>query len=180
MNWSQAPQVCKRTSSRRGLAAGPAFFLAILLLVGCGRAGPTPEPPTATRIAAAPTRSPSRTPVPSTATKLPATVTPPPTPTHILPTENDFRGFVACLDPETGAWLGGFRTDSLEPVSLAVRADGSIVVELGNAWEPGRPVQSLLHLQSLIDFVENVIEARNLVEQRKSAFRKVIEDAEAV
>ena len=33
--------------------------------------------------------------------------------------------------------------------------DGSIVVEMGNAWEPGRPVQSLLHLESLIAFVEH-------------------------
>jgi site-specific DNA-methyltransferase (cytosine-N4-specific) len=31
--------------------------------------------------------------------------------------------------------------------------DGSIVVEMGNAWVPDRPVQSLLHLESLIDFV---------------------------
>jgi site-specific DNA-methyltransferase (cytosine-N4-specific) len=33
--------------------------------------------------------------------------------------------------------------------------DGSIVIELGNAWLPGRPVQSLLHLESLIGFVNN-------------------------
>lgn len=33
--------------------------------------------------------------------------------------------------------------------------NGSIVIELGNAWEPGRPVQSLLPLKSLMDFVEN-------------------------
>lgn len=33
--------------------------------------------------------------------------------------------------------------------------DGSIVIEIGNAWEPERPVQSLLHLQSLLGFVEN-------------------------
>ena len=31
--------------------------------------------------------------------------------------------------------------------------DGSIVIELGNAWEPGRPVQSLLTLESLLGFV---------------------------
>ncbi len=31
--------------------------------------------------------------------------------------------------------------------------NGSIVIELGNAWVRGRPVQSLLHLQSLLDFV---------------------------
>ena len=36
-----------------------------------------------------------------------------------------------------------------------LRPDGSIVIELGNAWVPGRPVQSLLHLKSLTDFVEN-------------------------
>lgn len=31
---------------------------------------------------------------------------------------------------------------------------GSIVMELGNAWEPNRPVQSLLHLESLLGFVK--------------------------
>lgn len=33
--------------------------------------------------------------------------------------------------------------------------DGSIVVEMGNSWMPGRPVQSLLHLESLLGFVNN-------------------------
>lgn len=33
--------------------------------------------------------------------------------------------------------------------------DGSIVIEMGNAWMPGRPVQSLLHLESLIGFVNS-------------------------
>lgn len=33
--------------------------------------------------------------------------------------------------------------------------DGSIVVEMGNSWESGRPVQSLLHLESLLGFVKN-------------------------
>jgi site-specific DNA-methyltransferase (cytosine-N4-specific) len=33
--------------------------------------------------------------------------------------------------------------------------DGSIVIELGNAWEAGRPVQSLLHLESLLGFVNH-------------------------
>ena len=36
-----------------------------------------------------------------------------------------------------------------------LRPDGSIVIELGNAWIRGRPVQSLLHLKSLMGFVEN-------------------------
>jgi len=48
-------------------------------------------------------------------------------------------------------WLAG-----LAPVfSRLLAPDGSVVIELGNAWEPGRPVQSLLHLHSLIDFVEH-------------------------
>src|SRR5947209_2791561 len=33
--------------------------------------------------------------------------------------------------------------------------DGSIVIELGNAWEPEQPVQSLLPLKSLLAFAEN-------------------------
>lgn len=33
--------------------------------------------------------------------------------------------------------------------------DGSLVIELGNAWEPGRPVQSLLHLECLFGLVKN-------------------------
>jgi len=33
--------------------------------------------------------------------------------------------------------------------------NGSIVIELGNAWEAKRPVQSLLTLQSLMSFVSN-------------------------
>lgn len=33
--------------------------------------------------------------------------------------------------------------------------DGSIVIEIGNSWVPGKPIQSLLHLESLIGFVNN-------------------------
>jgi site-specific DNA-methyltransferase (cytosine-N4-specific) len=33
--------------------------------------------------------------------------------------------------------------------------NGSIVIELGNAWEENRPVQSLIHLKSLMSFVEH-------------------------
>ncbi len=32
--------------------------------------------------------------------------------------------------------------------------NGSIVIEIGNAWEANRPVQSLLHLESLLSFVK--------------------------
>ena len=40
-----------------------------------------------------------------------------------------------------------------KPFSEMIADDGSIVIEMGNAWEEGRPVQSLLHLRSLLDFV---------------------------
>lgn len=39
--------------------------------------------------------------------------------------------------------------------SSVLTPNGSIVIELGNAWEKDRPVQSLLHLKSLMSFVEN-------------------------
>ncbi len=42
-----------------------------------------------------------------------------------------------------------------KPFADLLTDDGSIVIELGNAWETGRPVQSLLHLESLLNFVKN-------------------------
>ena len=33
--------------------------------------------------------------------------------------------------------------------------DGSLVIEIGNSWEPGRPVQSLLHLECLMGLVKH-------------------------
>ena len=33
--------------------------------------------------------------------------------------------------------------------------DGSIIIELGNSWEQNRPVQSLLHLESMLGFVKH-------------------------
>lgn len=49
------------------------------------------------------------------------------------------------------AWITGFA-----PIlSHLLTPTGSIVIELGNAWEPGRPVQSLLPLQSLLSFVQH-------------------------
>lgn len=41
------------------------------------------------------------------------------------------------------------------PLSKVLKPDGSIVIELGNAWVKGRPVQSLLHLKSLIALAES-------------------------
>ncbi|KYC51608.1 DNA-methyltransferase [Methanothrix soehngenii] len=42
-----------------------------------------------------------------------------------------------------------------EIFSPLLKDDGSIVLELGNAWEPRRPIQSLLNLESLLGFVNN-------------------------
>jgi len=42
----------------------------------------------------------------------------------------------------------------LAPALIALlRPDGSIVIEVGNAWEPGRPVMSVLAMQSLLEFM---------------------------
>lgn len=44
---------------------------------------------------------------------------------------------------------------SMAPIfSKLLSETGSIVIELGNAWEPWRPVQSLLHIESLIGFLK--------------------------
>lgn len=48
-------------------------------------------------------------------------------------------------------WFAG-----LAPIfSKLLTENGSVVIELGNAWVPERPVQSLLHLESLIEFVNH-------------------------
>jgi len=43
--------------------------------------------------------------------------------------------------------------------------DGSILIEMGNGWEPKRPVQSLLPLKSLMSFVENEEAGLRLIQQ---------------
>lgn len=49
------------------------------------------------------------------------------------------------------AWLASFA-----PIFKDfLKEDGSIVIELGNAWEPGKPVMSNLALKSLLSFQEN-------------------------
>ncbi len=45
---------------------------------------------------------------------------------------------------------------SLAPLLAKLLApDGSIVIEIGNAWEPGRPVQSLLPVKALMGFLQH-------------------------
>ena len=46
-------------------------------------------------------------------------------------------------------------TNLAELFSDVLTPDGSIVIEIGNSWEKNRPVQSLLHLNSLLSFVNN-------------------------
>lgn len=48
-------------------------------------------------------------------------------------------------------WLGDFA-----PIfARLLKPDGSIVIEIGNAWEPKRPVQSLMSLKALLAFAEH-------------------------
>lgn len=47
-------------------------------------------------------------------------------------------------------WLSSFAA----PLVSLLRPQGSIVIELGNSWERGVPVQSLLPLKSLLRFME--------------------------
>jgi len=48
-------------------------------------------------------------------------------------------------------WLAGFSG----VFRKMLQADGSIVIEMGNAWEAGRPVMSTLALRTLLDFLES-------------------------
>ncbi len=47
-------------------------------------------------------------------------------------------------------WLTGFATTFRQLLA----PDGSLVVEIGNAWEPGRPVMSVLPLRALLSILE--------------------------
>lgn len=48
-------------------------------------------------------------------------------------------------------WLGSLA----EPLGDLLADDGSFVVELGNAWEPGKPVMSTLALRALLKLLES-------------------------
>lgn len=55
---------------------------------------------------------------------------------------------------------------SLAPIFNDLLADdGSLVIEIGNAWEPGRPVQSLLHLECLLGLVKEENSDLRLVQE---------------
>src|SRR6266496_3561039 len=48
-------------------------------------------------------------------------------------------------------WLSDFAP----AFAKLLKPDGSIVIEMGNAWEPKRPVQSLMSLKALLAFAEH-------------------------
>nr|WP_302579054.1 site-specific DNA-methyltransferase [Methanobrevibacter arboriphilus] len=48
-------------------------------------------------------------------------------------------------------WLVGMS----KTFSDLIKEDGSIVMEIGNSWESGKPIQSLLYLETLLEFVKN-------------------------
>lgn len=62
------------------------------------------------------------------------------------------------------AYLDWF-TDLAETFAPLLTPDGSIVIELGNAWAPGRPVQSLLPLEALIGFAKNPVAGLRVCQQ---------------
>lgn len=43
--------------------------------------------------------------------------------------------------------------------------DGSLVIEIGNSWEPNRPIQSLLHLECLLSLVKHPDAGLRLIQE---------------
>jgi hypothetical protein len=62
---------------------------------------------------------------------------------------NDKKSYGNRNGAEFRKWL----TELAGPFSQLLSPNGSIVVELGNAWVRGRPVQSTLHIESLLGFL---------------------------
>ena len=52
---------------------------------------------------------------------------------------------------EFSEWLAAFASD----FAKLLTPTGSLVMEMGNAWEPGRPVMSVLALESLLLFLKS-------------------------
>jgi len=63
---------------------------------------------------------------------------------------NNKKSYGNLKGEEYKQWFSGLATT----FSKLLKPDGSIVIELGNAWEPNRPIQSLLPLESLLEFVK--------------------------
>lgn len=65
----------------------------------------------------------------------------------------------------TGSTYLKWFTDLAPIFSDLLTDDGSLVIEIGNAWEPKRPVQSLLHLKSLLSLVKNKKAGLRLIQE---------------
>jgi len=63
---------------------------------------------------------------------------------------NDKKKYGNLLGEEYIEWFAGFAPKLKDLLT----ADGSMVVEIGNAWEPGRPVMSTVVLKALLRFLE--------------------------
>jgi site-specific DNA-methyltransferase (cytosine-N4-specific) len=83
--------------------------------------------------------------IPKIETKAQLILTSPPFPL------NNKKQYGNLIGKEYLNWFSGLA----ELFSSVLAPDGSIVIELGNAWEKNRPVQSLLHLNSFLSFVNN-------------------------
>ncbi len=56
--------------------------------------------------------------------------------------------------------------ESLAPIFSELLADdGSLVIEMGNSWEKNRPVQSLLHLESLFKLINHKEASLRLIQE---------------
>ncbi|MEJ2437894.1 MAG: site-specific DNA-methyltransferase [Sulfurovaceae bacterium] len=72
-------------------------------------------------------------------------ITSPPFPLNVKKKYGNFQG------EEYKNWF-----KSLAPIfSKLLAEDGSLVVEIGNSWEPNRPIQSTLHLECLLSLLHN-------------------------
>lgn len=74
---------------------------------------------------------------------------------------NNKKKYGNLVGDEYKKWL----TDLAPYFSKLLKKDGSIVVEMGNSWEPDKPVQSLLHLESLLAFVKNSLAELRLCQE---------------
>lgn len=64
---------------------------------------------------------------------------------------NHKKAYGNLIGEEYVKWLGDFAP----AFAKLLKPDGSIVIEIGNGWEPKRPVQSLMSLKALLAFAEH-------------------------
>lgn len=74
---------------------------------------------------------------------------------------NNKKSYGNLKGEEYKQWFG----DLAELFADLITDDGSIVIEIGNSWIKDRPVQSLLHLESLLRFVNNSKAALRLCQE---------------